>query len=138
MENTCGVGTLAHLPPVRLLTGLPTPWPSEDREGGFLPTWGKAEPQAKLPSPSQLCYICVSRLLWVRGGINCFGLKALLLGFRLHGRIKENKQKGTGSSLHLPFYIIRMKALPFATLPRITHAGQGPRGFQSFLTINHE
>lgn len=64
--------------------------------------------------------------------INCFGLKALLLGRSLRGRIKVNKQKGALSSkdsTHTFLHYEKENARHLPQVPRITRSGQGPGAF---------
>jgi hypothetical protein len=68
--------------------------------------------------------------------INCFGLKALLLGRSLRGRIKVNKQKGAVSSKDFAptFLHYEEENAPFAAGARILlRARSGP-----FILLNRK
>ena len=124
----------------RLLIGLPLPWPSDSGEDSSLPTWCKAQPQAKLPSPSQPALFVFGDFSGLEEVMNCFGLKALLLGCSLRGRIIVNKRKGTVSSKDSAPALLhcRVRTLPCATGGTGYPHRAGPRAFHSSLTTNQE
>lgn len=92
-------------PGAHLLIGLPPPCPWQT-EVSLFPNWYKVllEPSCPLPFPVFIFH----DFSGLQEVINCFGLKALLLGRSLRGRIKVNKQKGTVSSkASAPTFLMR-------------------------------
>lgn len=80
---------LAHLL-LRLLIAVPLPGPSEDREGGSFPPGAKHSSKQSCPLPLNVIFV-LHHFSGLEEVIKCFGLKALLLGCSLRGRIKVNK-----------------------------------------------
>lgn len=83
-------------PRAHLLIGLPPPCPWRTEKVSLFPNGYKVPLEPSCPLPF-LVFI-FHDFSGLQEVINCFGLKALLLGRSLRGRIKVNKQKGTESS----------------------------------------
>lgn len=92
----------------------------------LFPNWYKVQLEPSCPRP--LSVFIFRDFSGLEEVINCFGLKALLLGRSLRGRIKVNKQKGTVSSKDSAptFLHYEEENAPFAAGAADHRSGQDP------------
>jgi hypothetical protein len=114
------------------LIGLPPPCPRRTEKVSPFPNWYKV--QLEPSCPLFLSVFIFHDFSGLKEVINCFGLKALLLGRSLRGRIKVNKQKGALSSKNsAPTFLHYEKGnAPFAAGAVDHPFGAGSQRFHSF------